>query len=130
MERKRYTFEEAYEASVKYFGGDELAARVWVSKYALKDSEGNIYELTPSDMHHRIASELAEGIGSFIDFSWMRNAFIADYLAEGLAARGFGKGALTSFDGFARNLEQGGEDFSGDPGHRLRRPRIPQRPCC
>lgn len=59
MERKRYTFEEAYEASVKYFGGDELAARVWVSKYALKDSEGNIYELTPSDMHHRIASELA-----------------------------------------------------------------------
>ena len=46
MERKRYTFEEAYEASVKYFGGDELAARVWVSKYALKDSEGNIYELT------------------------------------------------------------------------------------
>ncbi len=53
-----------------------------------------------------------EGIGSFIDFSWMRNAFIADYLAEGLTARGFGKGALTSFDGFARNLEQGGEDFS------------------
>ncbi|MCM1076746.1 MAG: adenosylcobalamin-dependent ribonucleoside-diphosphate reductase [Bacteroides sp.] len=59
MERPRYTFEEAYEASVKYFGGDELAAKVWVSKYALKDSEGNIYELTPSDMHHRLASELA-----------------------------------------------------------------------
>lgn len=59
MERAKYTFEEAYEASVKYFGGDELAAKVWVSKYALKDSEGNIYELTPSDMHHRLASELA-----------------------------------------------------------------------
>ena len=59
MERTKYTFEEAYEASVKYFGGDELAARVWVSKYALKDSDGNIYELTPSDMHHRLASELA-----------------------------------------------------------------------
>ena len=51
MEKAKYTFEEAYNASVKYFGGDELAARVWVSKYALKDSEGNIYELTPADMH-------------------------------------------------------------------------------
>ena len=59
MEKAKYTFEEAYNASVKYFGGDELAARVWVSKYALKDSEGNIYELTPADMHHRLASELA-----------------------------------------------------------------------
>ncbi len=54
-----YTYDEAYEASLKYFDGDALAARVWVSKYALKDSYGNIYELTPADMHHRIASELA-----------------------------------------------------------------------
>ncbi len=54
-----YTYEEALEASLKYFGGDELAARVWVSKYALKDSDGNIYELTPDDMHRRIAAELA-----------------------------------------------------------------------
>lgn len=59
MERPRYTFDEAYKASVGYFDGDELAAKVWVSKYALKDSEGNIYELTPSDMHHRLASEIA-----------------------------------------------------------------------
>ncbi|MDE7376571.1 MAG: ribonucleoside-diphosphate reductase, adenosylcobalamin-dependent, partial [Muribaculaceae bacterium] len=54
-----YTYDEAYEASLKYFGGDQLAARVWVSKYALKDSNGNIYELTPDDMHHRIAGEIA-----------------------------------------------------------------------
>lgn len=54
-----HTFDEAYKASVKYFDGDELAARVWVSKYALKDSQGNIYELTPEDMHRRIAGEIA-----------------------------------------------------------------------
>ncbi len=53
-----YSFEQSYEASLKYFDGDELAARVWVSKYALKDSEGNIYELTPDDMHRRLAREL------------------------------------------------------------------------
>lgn len=58
MELTKYTFDEAFQASVKYFGGDELAARVWVSKYALKDSDGNIYELTPADMHRRLASEL------------------------------------------------------------------------
>ena len=56
---QQYTYEQAYEASLKYFKGDELAARVWASKYALKDSAGNIYELTPDDMHHRLASELA-----------------------------------------------------------------------
>ena len=56
---KTYTYQEAYDASLKYFDGDELAARVWVSKYALKDSFGNIYELTPADMHHRIAREIA-----------------------------------------------------------------------
>ncbi|MDE6143761.1 MAG: ribonucleoside-diphosphate reductase, adenosylcobalamin-dependent, partial [Muribaculaceae bacterium] len=54
----KYTFEDAYEASVKYFKGDQLAARVWATKYALKDSDGNYYELTPDDMHHRIASEI------------------------------------------------------------------------
>ncbi len=58
MDHKTYSFEEAYEASVKYFGGDELAAKVWANKYALKDSQGNIYELTPDDMHHRLASEI------------------------------------------------------------------------
>ena len=58
MEKKTYTYDEAYDATLKYFDGDELAARVWVSKYALKDSFGNYYELTPDDMHHRIASEI------------------------------------------------------------------------
>ncbi|MDE6277641.1 MAG: adenosylcobalamin-dependent ribonucleoside-diphosphate reductase, partial [Muribaculaceae bacterium] len=56
--RATYSFEEAFEASREYFGGDELAARVWVSKYALKDSYGNIYELTPADMHGRLAREI------------------------------------------------------------------------
>ncbi len=56
---KTYTFEEAYEASIKYFKGDEMAAKVWVSKYALKDSFGTIYELTPDDMHWRLAREIA-----------------------------------------------------------------------
>lgn len=58
MEQENYTFEEAYEASKKYFDGDELAARVWANKYALKDSFGHLFELTPDDMHHRIASEI------------------------------------------------------------------------
>ena len=58
MENKKHSYDEAYEATLKYFNGDELAARVWVSKYALKDSQGNIYELTPDDMHHRLASEI------------------------------------------------------------------------
>lgn len=57
--KKTFTYDEAYNASVKYFDGDELAARVWAGKYALKDSEGILYELTPDDMHHRIAAELA-----------------------------------------------------------------------
>lgn len=59
MEIDKYTFEQAFNESVKYFDGDELAAKVWVSKYALKDSFGNIYELTPADMHRRLANEFA-----------------------------------------------------------------------
>jgi ribonucleoside-diphosphate reductase alpha chain len=58
VEQQKYTYDEAYQASLKYFDGDELAARVWVSKYALKDSFGHIFEKDPNDMHHRIASEL------------------------------------------------------------------------
>lgn len=54
-----YTQDEAFDAALKYFKGDDLAARVWVNKYALKDSDGNIYEKTPDDMHRRIASEIA-----------------------------------------------------------------------
>ena len=50
-----YSYDEVYDATLKYFKGDELAARVWSSKYALKDSFGHIFELTPDDMHHRLA---------------------------------------------------------------------------
>ncbi len=57
--KKTYTQEEAFNASLEYFKGDDLAARVWVNKYALKDSDGNIYEQTPNDMHRRIAREIA-----------------------------------------------------------------------
>ena len=59
MAQKTYTFDEAMKATTDYFLGDELAAKVWINKYALKDSFGNIYEKTPDDMHHRLASEIA-----------------------------------------------------------------------
>ena len=59
MEEKIYTQKEAEEASKVYFHGDELAARVWSTKYALKDSFGNLFEQTPDDMHHRLAREIA-----------------------------------------------------------------------
>lgn len=57
--KKNYSQEEAIQASLVYFKGDDLAARVWVNKYALKDSFGNVFELTPDDMHRRLASEIA-----------------------------------------------------------------------
>ncbi|MDE5900164.1 MAG: ribonucleoside-diphosphate reductase, adenosylcobalamin-dependent, partial [Muribaculaceae bacterium] len=56
---RTYTPEEVHDASLRYFDGDELASRVWASKYALKDSFGNVYEQSPDDMHRRLASELA-----------------------------------------------------------------------
>ncbi len=59
MEKQTYTYDEAFQASLEYFGGDELAARVWVNKYAVKDSFGHIYEKSPEDMHWRIANEVA-----------------------------------------------------------------------
>lgn len=59
MENKGYDYDEAFKSSLEYFTGDELAARVWVNKYALKDSFGNIFEKNPSDMHWRIANEVA-----------------------------------------------------------------------
>ena len=59
MERQTYTYDEAFEASLQYFKGDELAARVWVNKYAVKDSFGNIFEKSPEDMHWRITNEVA-----------------------------------------------------------------------
>ena len=54
-----FTYGDAYTNTLEYFEGDDLAAKVWVSKYALKDSEGNIYEQTPDDMHRRIAGEIS-----------------------------------------------------------------------
>lgn len=59
MNRKTYTFDEAFKASLEYFTGDELAAKVWVNKYALKDAFGNIYEKSPADMHRRLVGEIA-----------------------------------------------------------------------
>lgn len=59
MKKPIYSYEEAYQNSLEYFKGDELAARVWVNKYALKDSFGNIYEKSPEDMHWRLANEIA-----------------------------------------------------------------------
>jgi len=59
VEKNTFSYEEAFETSLQYFKGDELAARVWVNKYAVKDSFGNIYEKSPEDMHWRIANEIA-----------------------------------------------------------------------
>lgn len=59
MNTTTYSYEEAFQATLAYFDGDELAARVWVNKYAMKDSFGNIYEKSPVDMHHRLAGEMA-----------------------------------------------------------------------
>jgi len=56
---KTYSFEEALKDATKYFKGDELAANVWINKYALKDSDGNIFESNPDQMHRRIAKEIA-----------------------------------------------------------------------
>ena len=57
--KKYFANEEVLKTATKYFKGDELAAKVWMNKYALKDSAGKFYELTPDDMHRRIASEIA-----------------------------------------------------------------------
>ena len=59
MNTTTYSYEEAFQATLAYFDGDELAARVWVNKYAMKDSFGNIYEKSPTDMHHRLSAEMA-----------------------------------------------------------------------
>ena len=65
MDQKTYTFDEAFRASLNYFTGDELAAKVWINKYALKDGLGNIYELTPTDMHRRLAREICKIEGKY-----------------------------------------------------------------
>ena len=58
-QKKSYSYQEAFEDAKSYFKGDELAANVWINKYALKDSQGLIYESNPDQMHHRLAGELA-----------------------------------------------------------------------
>ena len=65
MEKKSYSYDDAFNASLDYFNGDELAARVWVNKYAVKDSFGTIFEKSPEDMHWRIANEIARIEGKY-----------------------------------------------------------------
>ena len=57
---KKYTREEVYDESIKYFNGDELATEVWINKYCVKDKEGNYCELSPTDMHHRMQKNFRE----------------------------------------------------------------------
>ena len=64
---KKVTHDEAFQESLKYFKGDDLAARVWVNKYALKDSDGDVYEATPDDMHRRIAREIARVESKYVN---------------------------------------------------------------
>ena len=59
-EKTVYSHDEAVDESIEYFKGDELAARVWANKYALKDSFGNLYEKSPDDMHWRLAREIRQ----------------------------------------------------------------------
>ncbi len=59
VNQKTYSFDEAFQSALEYFKGDELAAKVWVNKYAIKDSYSKIYEKNPDDMHWRIAREIA-----------------------------------------------------------------------
>ena len=74
---KEVTYNDAVARSKEYFGGDELAATVWVSKYALKDSFGHIYESSPEDMHHRIAAEIERtGIGNNLQIASLSNCFV------------------------------------------------------
>jgi len=65
-----YSHNEAFKASLEYFKGDELAARVWVNKYAMKDSFGNLFEKTPDDMHHRMANQIHCSTGWPHDRYW------------------------------------------------------------
>ena len=72
----KITREVALQKSTTYFKNDELAASVWINKYALKDSKGNLYESSPDDMHHRIAAEIARIEQKYPNpLSHQRNAF-------------------------------------------------------
>ena len=89
------------------------ALRVWFAKvceYAADPSQVNLELLGDNRVRLNVSEEYLafareEEIGSFIDFYWMKNAFIADYLAGRLAAGGYTVGTLSSFDGFLRNLD-------------------------
>ena len=83
-ENKTYSFDEAFEASLRYFDGDELAARVWVNKYAMKDSFCNIYEKSPEDMHWRIANEMPEQPDRLPIESILHEETYTDYTAESI----------------------------------------------
>ena len=77
-------FNESKQACIEYFGGDEMAAQVWQNKYALKDSEGNLYEKTPADMHHRIAGlgNIAHylGVGTEINLLALKHQLIVEFM--------------------------------------------------
>ncbi len=101
--RKVYSFEQVYEATKKYFNGDELAVNIWMSKYALKDGNDNFLELTPTDMHKRMAREFAR----------IEAKYHNDRKPEGLSAYGQKRGLLTEekifkfFDRFRYVIPQG-----------------------
>ncbi len=79
-QKRTYSYEEAFKSALEYFKGDELAARVWVNKYALKDSFGKIYELNPDHMHHRIAGEIARIEKKYLNP--MSEAEVYEYLKD------------------------------------------------
>ncbi len=74
-------YDDVREISIKYFGGDELAASTWMNKYALRDRDGNLLEKSPDDMHHRMAHEFARKEKEYLDHSSMNGnfAFLSEY---------------------------------------------------
>ena len=93
----------AYVAEVAAFAGDE-------TQISLELMEDNQVCLRLSEECLRFSEE--NGIDSWVDFSWMRNAFVVDYLADTMADAGFTHGYLASYDGFTRNLDDRGMSYS------------------
>ncbi|MEO5675195.1 MAG: hypothetical protein ABIQ74_11170, partial [Chitinophagales bacterium] len=75
IHRETYTYNEVLKASIEYFSGDELAATTWMNKYAVKDAHGHYFELTPDDMHHRMAREFAKTELKFKEGSMLNGSF-------------------------------------------------------
>src|SRR6056297_95982 len=73
-----YTYDEVLKESLKYFQNDELAATTWINKYAVKDKDGNFLELTPNDMHQRMAREFARVEAKYADQE-TNTEFLSDY---------------------------------------------------